>query len=307
MLRLAVFLLALVSGSVVAQTFQDGSDAVERGDFTSAYGIWKHLANEGDSYAQFNLGVLYYVGQGVAKNDVRAVFWYHKAAQQGIKIAQYNLGWMYDNGIGIRKNEDEAVYWYLKAAQQGYAEAQYQLGRIYEIRGGTIKNNQVSLSWYQQAAEQGLENARDALERLRTAKVEQDSEIDQQQSQLGKIPLPPAVGDDLTVQIKNTPKSPPQQNQLTAFRQLSESVGGSMELEKVTDDTDPAILYSRGRKYMIGKGVSVDYVEAYMWFTLAMQQGSQNAAESLAVIQSLMDESKILEAQKLAREFYESP
>ncbi|KAB2645301.1 MAG: SEL1-like repeat protein, partial [Verrucomicrobia bacterium] len=40
-------------------------------------------AKQGDADAQFNLGVCYESGNGVAKDYVEAVKWYRKAAEQG--------------------------------------------------------------------------------------------------------------------------------------------------------------------------------------------------------------------------------
>ena len=43
------------------------------------------------------------------------------AAEQG--EAQYNLGVMYANGEGVAKDDEESVKWYRKAAEQGLAAA----------------------------------------------------------------------------------------------------------------------------------------------------------------------------------------
>ena len=43
----------------------------------------KDRANKGDRNAQYNLGVMYRDGQGVAKDYEQAVLWYRKAAEQG--------------------------------------------------------------------------------------------------------------------------------------------------------------------------------------------------------------------------------
>ena len=50
------------------------------------------VAEQGDAAAQYNLGLMYYKGQGVRQDDAQAVQWFHKAAEQGSAAAQYNLG-----------------------------------------------------------------------------------------------------------------------------------------------------------------------------------------------------------------------
>ena len=87
----------------------------------------KTKAKSGDVIAQNNLGVSYYIGQGVAKDYVEAVNWFRKAAGQNNANSQYCLGVCYAKGRGVAKDEVEAVRWYRKAAEQNYAEAQYNL------------------------------------------------------------------------------------------------------------------------------------------------------------------------------------
>ena len=49
-------------------------------------------ANRGDASAQFDLGLMYYGGQGLLQDYTKAVYWFHRAAVQGHAEAQYNLG-----------------------------------------------------------------------------------------------------------------------------------------------------------------------------------------------------------------------
>lgn len=51
----------------------------------------KRLAEQGDASAQFNLGDCYHNGEGVEKNDARAVYWYRNAAEQGMEAAQKKI------------------------------------------------------------------------------------------------------------------------------------------------------------------------------------------------------------------------
>ncbi len=62
------------------------------------------MAEEGGAEAQFNLGILYDLGQGVAQSKVRAATWYRRSAEQGFAAAQYNLAVMFANGEGVPRN-----------------------------------------------------------------------------------------------------------------------------------------------------------------------------------------------------------
>ncbi len=69
--------------------------------------------------AQYNLGVMYADGRGVAKDAQQAVVWYRKAADQGDADAQNNLGVMYANGAGVPKDAQQAYFWWLLSSAQG--------------------------------------------------------------------------------------------------------------------------------------------------------------------------------------------
>lgn len=101
--RMAACLLMLgllVSGTSFAG-FDEGLTAYNKGDFATALKEWKPLADQGNAEAQFNLGVMYDNGQGVAQDYAQAVQWYRKSADQGDADAQNNLGVMYADGQGV--------------------------------------------------------------------------------------------------------------------------------------------------------------------------------------------------------------
>lgn len=77
------------------------------------------LAEQGDAGAQFILGEMYYNGEGVARDYVRAMSWFRQAAEQGLMQAQGMLGLMYEDGLGINENHIAAYKWYSLAAVQG--------------------------------------------------------------------------------------------------------------------------------------------------------------------------------------------
>ena len=61
----------------------------------------KLQAENDDADAQYNLGVMYEIGQGVTEDFGEALKWYRKAADQGDTSAQNNLTEMYDKGQGV--------------------------------------------------------------------------------------------------------------------------------------------------------------------------------------------------------------
>ncbi|MGH8579095.1 MAG: tetratricopeptide repeat protein [Gammaproteobacteria bacterium] len=59
-----------------------------------------------------------------------AARWIRAAAEQGDSAAQYNLGVIYAYGMGVPADPREAVRWYQAAAQQESVEAQAALKRL---------------------------------------------------------------------------------------------------------------------------------------------------------------------------------
>ena len=80
---------------------------------------YKLAAAQGRAEAQFNLGLMFSNGQGVAQDYVEAVRWYKLAAAQGDADAQFNLGTMFDNGQGVAQDFTRAHMWYNLAAVSG--------------------------------------------------------------------------------------------------------------------------------------------------------------------------------------------
>ena len=62
-----------------------------------------------------NLGIMYANGDGVEKNEQKAVELYKKACDGGEMAGCTNLGFMYANGNGVEKNEQKAAELFKKA------------------------------------------------------------------------------------------------------------------------------------------------------------------------------------------------
>ena len=111
--------LVILVQPVVAQDFQKGLEAHDRGDYATALREFKALAEQGDAAAQRNLGNMYVEGLGVTQDYAQAVKWYRLAAEQGYAGAQNNLGGMYAQGRGVTQDDVQAHMWFNLAAAQG--------------------------------------------------------------------------------------------------------------------------------------------------------------------------------------------
>lgn len=131
---------------------------VEKNDVKALYWYLK-AAERGDAAAQYNCGAMCYSGRGTVTDYKSAFAWCKKAAEQGNAFAQYNCGVMYYKGKGVGTDKKSALKWYLKAAEQGYAPAQNHCGYMYSHGEGTEADPYQAFTWYEKAAEQGLADA----------------------------------------------------------------------------------------------------------------------------------------------------
>jgi TPR repeat protein len=140
--------LLLASGVANAADFDKGFDAYGSGDFKTALIEWTPLAEQGHAKAQYWLGIMYDVGEGVPENDKTAVKWFTKAAEQGNASAQFELGTMYVRGYGVPENYKTAVKWFTKAAEQGDSGGQGMLGGMSQYGSGVLTETKRAYMWY---------------------------------------------------------------------------------------------------------------------------------------------------------------
>ena len=132
-------------------------------------------ANNGDADAMYKLGGyyrdLFYSENNMDSDfeektevwDLKALYWYEKAAKQGHVYAHCCIGHLYYDGNGIDSDSEKAVYWYREAAELDNAEAQFWLGKLYKNGWGVEKNNEIAVHWLTKAAEQNHAIAADYL------------------------------------------------------------------------------------------------------------------------------------------------
>jgi hypothetical protein len=124
-------------------------------DYQHAAQLFKTSADGGVAEAQYNIAVMYGEGLGIGRDPTLAVQWYQKAAAQGNANAAFNLGVAYSNGVGVQQSMDQAAQWFRRAASAGIINAQFNLGLLYE-RGDGVPVSQVeAYAWYSSAAAHG--------------------------------------------------------------------------------------------------------------------------------------------------------
>jgi TPR repeat protein/chromosome segregation ATPase len=117
-------------------------------------------AEQADVEAQNALGSAYNEGKSGLKQDyAEALKWFRRAAEKNFAPAQYNLAIAYELGHGVPADERQAFKYYLAAAEQGFGAAQYNVGNMYAVGRGIGQDLFESNLWLKQAAEKGIVEA----------------------------------------------------------------------------------------------------------------------------------------------------
>jgi methionine-S-sulfoxide reductase len=297
-------------GPAVAAPLEEGNAAYIRGDFKTAEGLLRPLAEQGNATAEFDLGGMYHHGRGVPQDYAAALTWYRKSADQGDARAQNGLGDMYFDGSGVPQDYAAALTWYRKAADQGYANAEYHLGTIYENGQGVPQDYAEALKWYRIAAEQGEGRAQvelgamydngdgvpqDYAEALKWFRKAADQDFPAAQYNLGQMyRLGSGVPQDDAAAAKwyrlaaNKGYAAAQSN-LGAMYARGQGVrqdytGALKWFHLAADHGDLDAQFNIGGMYDHGQGVPQDYAEASKWYRLAAEQGYVYAQNSLGIM-----------------------
>ena len=153
---------------------------------------WRKAAAGGHAVAQLNLGICFFMGLGVAKDekagagllaqsaaqgcagaqctlglitqDVKAAFvCFAKAAAQGSANAAFSLGLFFEQGCGATQDFKAAAKWFAVAAAKNVADAQYKLGCLLNTGVGVSQDSVAAATWFAKAAAQGHAGAQHNL------------------------------------------------------------------------------------------------------------------------------------------------
>jgi TPR repeat protein len=128
-----------------------------KGKYQEAASWYKQAANMGIGTAAYNLGTLYYNGQGFPQDYATARHWFEVAAERNDPYAQFQLGMMAGDGKGMDVSIPQEMSWYLKAAAQGLPAAQYNLAVMYHNGEGSDQDDVRAYAWLLLAQRGGVD------------------------------------------------------------------------------------------------------------------------------------------------------
>src|SRR5262245_53680418 len=124
---------------------------------------WGGIPNPDDPKVQYEAGMAYLTGQGVAKDPAEAVRLLRQAALRGYAEAQVQLGVCTQQGYGVARDPAQALNWFRRAAEQGNARGQLQVAFAYWRGQGVAPDLKEAIAWFQKAAENGHPKAQAEL------------------------------------------------------------------------------------------------------------------------------------------------
>jgi len=99
-------------------------DLMEDNNFKEAMLQLIPAARSGNADAEELIGVMYAMGLGVVRDDIRAFEWYLRSAMKGHPGAQSGVGWYYEIGRGMPAPDLIRAYmWYVLSAIGGDPDA----------------------------------------------------------------------------------------------------------------------------------------------------------------------------------------
>ena len=108
-------------------------------------------AESGHEGALYQLGLMYYRGEGVKKDRRKALEYCQEAGSKGLAEAQLHCGRMYLKGEGTKKDSKKALRWFEKAGNNSCREAWLICGRMYYKGTGTDADHAKALLWCEKA------------------------------------------------------------------------------------------------------------------------------------------------------------
>lgn len=290
-------------------------------------------AERNDAVAQLQLGMRFQMGDGVEKDDARAVQWFRRAAEQGNAEAQHKLAECYGRGWGVRLDFAEMHKWDFRAAKQGDTDAQFCTG-LWLITGMGVKKDPVEgVKWVRMAADKGHQMAswRLGYSYLIGQGVEPDFDAAVKWFLAAGEKCPSR--DQYTVAQDYDHGRSTKQNSIKAvhwYRMAAEKghegaqfslgmkyaygIRGSRQdraeaakwFRMAAEQGNAASQYEMGLLYAKGEGVIQDDVEACRYFLLASAGGDDDAVAALQKQRAQMAPADYAEAQRRAKSWQEA-
>ena len=123
-MRNLIFTVLMIVPGVAMAELETARDLMDAKDYLAALEELRPAARSGNAEAEELIGVMYALGLGVERDQVRAFDWYLRASMKGHAGAQSGVGWYYEVGLGMPAPDLIRAYmWYVLSAIGGDPDA----------------------------------------------------------------------------------------------------------------------------------------------------------------------------------------
>ena len=245
-------------------------NGVPRDPAQSAYWYGK-AADQGDPYAQNQIGYFYISGTGVQRDPATAVKWFSRAMAGGSEPAKLNLAVMYLKGDGVSTDIGFGISLLHQLGEKGNARAEDYLGSAYFAGYGVPEDRKTAEKWFRKSARGRNPEGEFAMGTLYSVAEDHPHDYSRASKWLrssAQAGFVPAMG-SLGILLANHPELPRKQpgEAVTLLQKAAEA--GSWESSVAL-----GVIFSAGRE------TRQDPFAACRWFAIAVRQAGTAAVES---------------------------
>ena len=259
-----------------------GAVLLDRGENREALRALQHAADAGSSEGAHRLALVFAQGQaGTPRNDKKAAELFEQAAAAGHRRAQINIGILYFRGQGVARDLVQARAWLEKAAADDDPYALYTLARAMEDSFGLAGADLTRASdLYRRAAEKGhpLAALRYGLALSDGHGVKKDPVAAQRwllHAQASGVPEAALALADMAA------RTPASRDKAANAKIVQGAVGW---YEAAAQQGVPSAQFKLANAYFAGAGVTRDPAQALLWYSRAAQQGLPEAQHALGIM-----------------------
>ena len=252
-------------------------------DYKRAFDSFKKGADAGDPDCIHMISVCYFWGYGIETDLEKAAFYNEKAAKLGIVPSMFDTGLNYERGYGVGQNMEKALYWLNKAAEEGHSDAYAELGDLYFCGALVEKDLEKAFHYYEQGSkiDGGFCKLQLADFYERGIIVEKDIKKATQlyQEAYDYIYEDAAVNDEFVAQLR-----------------MGNFYFSGIPLLNITPDYNQAVEWymkaakkgcddaqnNLGNMYAFGLGMPQDFEKAFYWYSQAAERMNLMAVSNVA-------------------------
>ena len=155
---------------IIGMAYRDGGLLIP--DTVKAQKLLERTAEQDLDAAQYALGKLYLSDDADVHDSAKCIYWLKRSADNGNDFAAYRLGKEYLSGNNVSKDAAAAAEYLRQAANNGNAYAQYLLGKLTLIGEGIPKDMDAAYEWFAAARDNGHAYAEFFMERMERGEQE---------------------------------------------------------------------------------------------------------------------------------------